>query len=201
MAIEVNKLTHLNDIQLLYGDLRDRIEAKYTKPKGGIQLKDLNPDVLISKANKENIVLTGTLSNGRKKDTEMGITSFAFGNNVIAAGDYSHAEGLNTKAMGDYSHASGINTIAGTQAFSIGHDTQALGEGSFAEGIETTATGSYSHVEGMGTVAVGPYMHVFGTYNIQGDHFTYNGWVPNTQYKVGDRVTYTEIIAIKIIRF
>ena len=199
MAIEVNKLTNLNDVQLLYGDLRDRIEAKYTKPKGGIQLKDLNPDVLVSKANKENIVLTGTLSNGRKKNTEMGITSFAFGNNVIAAGDYSHAEGLNTKAMGDYSHASGINTIAGTQAFSIGYDTQALGEGSFAEGIETTAIGSYSHVEGMGTVAVGPYMHVFGTYNIQGDHFTYNGWVPNTQYEVGDRITYTEIIASQAI--
>jgi len=44
------------------------------------------------------ITLTGTLSQGRTSGSTIGRNSFAFGYNVTASGNYSHAEGHSTVA-------------------------------------------------------------------------------------------------------
>lgn len=69
-----------------------------------------------------------------------GTLSFAFGNNVKALSDYSHAEGVNTIASGTTSHAEGNNTLT-------------VGNASHAEGLDTLAIGDYSHAEGRRTLA------------------------------------------------
>lgn len=53
---------------------------------------------------------------GRKKDSEIGENSFAFGYDVTASGRYSHAEGRDTTASGYVSHAEGDRTTARWQA-------------------------------------------------------------------------------------
>jgi hypothetical protein len=83
-----------------------------------------------------------------------GITSFAFGNTTVAAGDYSHAEGDGTEANGDASHAEGYRSIAN-------------GDYSHAEG-NSTADGDYSHAEGSSN-AIGDYSHAEGNSTADGD--------------------------------
>jgi hypothetical protein len=79
-----------------------------------------------------------------------GITSFAFGNTTIAAGDWSHAEGYGTQTIGIYSHAEGAGT-------------QAIGYGSHAEGSNSVSIGQYSHAEGSSTQTIGNYSHAEGS--------------------------------------
>ena len=82
-----------------------------------------------------------------------GITSFAFGDTTVAAGDYSHAEGESTQAIGNYSHAEGSSTITtGTYSHAEGDSAQAIGGYSHAEGYLTKTIGDYSHTEGNGTL-------------------------------------------------
>jgi hypothetical protein len=92
-----------------------------------------------------------------------GITSFAFGNTTVAAGDYSHAEGKGTQAIGPYSHAEGYLTQAiGNYSHAEGVSTSATTTGSHAEGSGTTASGLGSHAEGFFTQAIGNYSHAEG---------------------------------------
>lgn len=124
---------------------------------------------LSAKADKSNTVLDTTLSRGRKNDTEVGLGSFAFGNNVTASGAYSHAEGGFTVASNSTSHAEGYNTKAtGEHSHSEGRGTTASGDyTSHAEGHSTEASGGWgSHAEGHGTIANHKAQHVFGEYNI-----------------------------------
>ena len=44
--IEFYKLANLEDLQLIYGDIRDRIKDKYSKPEEGIPASDLAPGVI-----------------------------------------------------------------------------------------------------------------------------------------------------------
>lgn len=121
------------------------------------------------KADKEDTVLTSTLSRGRKASTTVGTGSFAFGNDVTASGIYAHAEGFNTSATGSYSHAEGGGTTARVY--------------SHAEGYMTKATGDCSHSEGQYTTAQRKSQHVSGEYN-----------VPDTTGTTGTRGSYAEII-------
>ena len=46
MAIDLTKVPLLSHIQYLYGDIRDRIKEKYSKPEEGIPASDLAPGVI-----------------------------------------------------------------------------------------------------------------------------------------------------------
>ena len=102
-----------------------------------------------SAATKINPEFTGSFSQNRKSDTNIG--------------KYSHAEGFSTTASEHSAHAEGSMTIAsGTQ--------------SHAEGTLTIASGDVSHVEGYHTIAQGQNQHVEGTYNIpSGERSAYTG--------------------------
>lgn len=89
---------------------------------------------------------TGSISLGRKPDTEIGTQSFAVGGYVEASGYDSHAEGSGTVASGHSSHA---------------------------EGFETVALGYASHAEGRGTIAGSAHQHVQGKFNIEDATNTY----------------------------
>lgn len=108
---------------------------------------------LNGKANKTDTVLETTLSRGRKASTTVGTGSFAFGNEVIASGSYSHAEGSGTTSIGSGAHAEGGGTSAS-------------GSNAHAEGYLCMAGGEDSHAEGIGTKAHNKSQHVFGAYNV-----------------------------------
>ena len=133
------------------------------------------------KADKTDTVLETSLSRGRQQGSTVGYNSFAFGNNVVASGayshseggdsnasgQYSHAEGASTTASGGYSHAEGYNTRASaSEAHSEGLNTVASGFVSHAEGINTEASGQYAHTEGMNTMASGDYSHADGARSV-----------------------------------
>ena len=86
-----------------------------------------------------------------------GTTSFAFGFDTKAHGDYSHAEGYGGKggaiASGTASHSEGFGTIAS-------------GQGSHSEGSFTTASATSSHAEGAYTTAIGASSHAGGANSI-----------------------------------
>lgn len=66
------------------------------------------------------------VSFGRKTGSEIGGGSFAFGKDVEASGEYSHAEGSGTNAVGASSHAEGNSTYArGDYSHTSGHYTEA----------------------------------------------------------------------------
>ena len=140
-------------------------------------------------------VFTGSFSQNRMPDTDIGTASHAEGNNTTASGIYSHAEGRETTASGTASHAEGRETTAsgiyshaegfftkarenashaegdnttasGAASHAEGYATTASGAASHAEGRETTASGAYSHAEGFSTTASANYQHVEGIYNI-----------------------------------
>ena len=126
-------------------------------------------------------VFTGSFSQNRKPNTDVGAASHAEGSNTTASGDRSHAEGSYTTASGIASHAEGSDTIAsgdtshaeglftvasGDTSHAEGDHTKASGIVSHAEGSDTTASGNHSHAEGFYTVASAAYQHVEGTYNI-----------------------------------
>ena len=102
-----------------------------------------------SAATKINPEFTGSFSQNRKSDTNIG--------------EYSHAEGFSTTASEHSAHAEGSMTIAS-------------GMQSHAEGTLTIASGDMSHVEGYHTIAQGQNQHVEGTYNIpSGERSAYTG--------------------------
>lgn len=125
--------------------------------------------------------INGSLIRGAKAGTTVGTGGFAFGRDVEARGDYSHAEGEYTSAIatgshveGRYSQARGIashaeglysTAIAGTSHAEGDHST-AMGEASHAEGKSSSAFGNYAHSEGAYTGANGRSQHVFGEYNV-----------------------------------
>ena len=116
-----------------------------------------------SNIDTDNLVVTNSISMGRREGTSIGEKSFAVGNYVTASGVCSHAEGYNTKATGDYSHAEGINnTASGHYSHAEGGSTNATAMHSHAEGGNTTASGQYSHVEGHSNVAKGIASHAEG---------------------------------------
>ena len=68
------------------------------------------------KAPKDNPVFTGSISMGRKSNSNIGNNSIAIGNNVAASGAASYSEGIDTEASAEASHAEGKGTIAAGEA-------------------------------------------------------------------------------------
>ena len=127
---------------------------------------------LALKADKDNTVITGSLSLGRKEGTEIGDESVALGQNVEASGRQSFAEGYGTKATQMMTHAEGEGCWAGAGW-------------SHAEGYYTLASGRCQHVEGKFNVddLEEEYAHIIGngrTDNSRSNAFTVdwdgNGW-------------------------
>ena len=131
-----------------------------------------------SDVNLTDLVVTNSISMGRKEDSVIGEQSVAVGSNVKASGYSSHAEGYYTTASGGYSHAEGGYTTAS-------------GYTSHAEGYSTKASSVYSHSEGYYTIASGNYQHVQGKYNIEDTTNTYAHIVGNGAY---DNTTNWEIV-------
>lgn len=130
-----------------------------------------------------------TLSHGRKENTTVGPSSFAFGASVTASAYYSHAEGYITTASGQSAHAEGQNSIASGQAAHVeGISTTASGICAHAEGISSSAVSSNSHAEGLNTKAMGNNQHTSGKYNVPHGRGTYLPWLEGTSYYVGDKV-------------
>lgn len=102
-----------------------------------------------------------------------GVTSFAFGYQTLALGDYSHAEGWGSIASGHGSHAEGgyPGIFAGGSA---------IGDGSHAEGVLTVASGVHSHSENYYTTASGNFSHAEGNTTTAGGENSHSEGV-NTQ--------------------
>ena len=123
---------------------------------------------LDGKADKDNPVITGSLSLGRKAGTAIGANSSAVGNDCEASGPNAHAEGDRTVASGKYaaSHAEGERTTASGPrgAHAEGCRTTASGESSHAEGRTTEADSQYTHAEGFFSGAYGKISHAEGAF-------------------------------------
>ena len=151
-------------------------------PSGVITAIENAQNIANGAARKSDPVFTGSFSQNRKENTEIGsyshaegkgaiasvFCSHAEGSNTTASGTSSHAEGGATKASGDGSHAEGNYTTAiGNYSHAEGNTTKASGDCSHAEGNVTKAIGPCSHAEGEYCNALGKYQHVQGKYNIE----------------------------------
>ena len=143
---------------------------------------------LSDKADKDNTVITGSLSLNRKANTTVGDNSVALGNGnesssscsfaegyqTTASGSQSHAEGQGSTASSYQSHAEGYYTTAsGPQAHTEGNGTTASGAQSHAEGYNTTASGSYAHSEGSSTIASNVNAHAEGGSTVAAGTYTH----------------------------
>ena len=123
---------------------------------------------MLNVPSKTDTILDTTLSRGRKENTTVGTSSFAFGDNVQASGIVSHAEGRGTISTGELAHAEGNYAKAyGFASHAEGNYTEASGNSSHVEGYGTIASGELSHAEGSQTVAIGPHSHAEGHNNYQ----------------------------------
>ena len=141
--------------KLAYELLPDRLlsDLEETMEKLSSQIKSLQVDP----------VFTGSFSQNRMPDTDIGAASHAEGNNTTASGIYSHAEGRETTASQNASHAEGRETTAsGIYSHAEGRETTASGAYSHAEGFFTEASQNASHAEGHNTTASGIYSHAEG---------------------------------------
>ena len=155
---EVDSLTSLPDINeplenTLYlvtnTNETNNLYKEYVYVNDGWELVGSADIDLSSYATKADTVLTSTLSRGRKENTTIGVYSSAFGYDVEASGEITHAEGRGTVASGDYSHAEGnYTTASGSGAHAEGQSTVASAYNTHAEGLQTKARGNYSHAEG-----------------------------------------------------
>ena len=127
-----------------------------------------------SNIDTDNLVITNSISIGRREDTTVGAGSVAVGYDTEASGENSYAEGYEATASGDYSHAEGESTTAsGISSHAEGNSTTASEYCSHAEGGSTTASGYYSHAEGSRTEASNYYSHAEGANTIasgEGSH-------------------------------
>lgn len=176
-----------------YANLTGKPKINNVELTGNKSLDDLGA------AAKAGTVLDTTLSRGRRSGMAVGTGSFAFGFNVAASSDYSHAEGAITTASGWYSHAEGASSTASATAAhaegtgSVASDSSAHAEGqnttaskysAHSEGRDSEASGVASHAEGVGTAANHKAQHVFGEYNER----------DNSSETAANRGNYVEIV-------
>lgn len=144
--------TEMADVEVLNGNFTAIDTELYTQETA-----------ISGKADKTDTVLETTLSRGRREGFSYGDGSFAFGYNVVASGQYSHAEGVVSTASAQYSHAEGVSTTAsGEAAHAEGTSTRALSGACHAEGTNTLANGQHSHAEGLSTQATNTAAHAEG---------------------------------------
>ncbi len=121
----------------------------------------------------------------------IGRLSFAFGQNVLAQGDYSFSMGLFNSVSGNYSVAMGKNnTVSGFAAVAFGNNTSAAGVNAVALGSFAVASGNYSFAANRSTSAVSAYETVFGQYNTTYTPSSTTEWVPSDRlFVVGNGVS------------
>ena len=144
---------------------------------------------------KTDTILDTTLSRGRKENTTVGASSFAFGDNVQASGIVSHAEGRGTIATGELAHAEGNYAKAyGFASHAEGNYTEASGNSSHVEGYGTIASGELSHAEGSQTVAIGPHSHAEGhnNYPLSTNAYEINDQQYNLKYGAAGTADHSE---------
>ena len=125
-------------------------------------------ELLDEKADKDNAVITSSLSMGRVAGNVIGENSVALGHDCTASGTFGHAEGMGTTASGTRgAHAEGEGSTASGHrgCHAEGKGTTASGESSHAEGSNTGARGKGSHSEGFFTSATGDFSHSEGAFN------------------------------------
>ena len=137
-------------------------------------------------------VITGSFSQNRNPDTDVGSNSHTEGYSSTASEFCAHAEGDHTVASGDCSHAEGNSTKAsGNNSHAEGNSTKASGNNSHAEGDHTVASGDCSHAEGMYNIDDGANsdkLHVVGNgkYNKRSNAHTLdksgNAWYSGDVY-------------------
>lgn len=146
---------------------------------------------LDSKAPKASPEFTGSISLGRKANTQIGTGSFAVGDDVTASGSQSFAEGSMTTASGDRSHAEGYyTTAAGFYSHAEGNTSVARGTGSHAGGGHCEAGGQYSFTHGHNVRAYGNATFAYGSWNAQ----DIPNWEAGTSYAVDDVVVFNNSI-------
>ena len=160
----------------LFSDLEEMME------KLSSQIKSLRVDP----------VFTGSFSQNRNPDTDVGSNSHTEGYSSTASEFCAHAEGDHTVASGDCSHAEGNSTKAsGNNSHAEGNSTKASGNNSHAEGDHTVASGDCSHAEGMYNIDDGANsdkLHVVGNgkYNKRSNAHTLdksgNAWYSGDVY-------------------
>lgn len=174
-TLKIHKLTQAQyDRELAAGNIDEN--ALYLTPDEELDLSGYaTADQLDSKADiahthddyapKESPVFTGSISLGRKSNTDIGTGSVAIGCYTTASSKYSHAEGYYTIAKSEYAHAEGQSTTAyGACAHAEGCNTTTSGAYTHAEGQSTTASGLAAHAEGYSATASGRYSHAGGYY-------------------------------------
>ena len=168
---DVKKLPYKLLPDQLFSDLEEMME------KLSSQIKSLRVDP----------VFTGSFSQNRKPDTDIGADSHAEGRDTVASKIASHAEGYMTIASEIASHAEGSHTTASKIAsHAEGNATTASGAESHAEGANTTASGNGSHAEGNFTTASGAESHAEGSYTTasgNGSHAEGNFTVASADYQ------------------
>jgi hypothetical protein len=122
----------------------------------------------------------GDVEDNTEANIAVGRGAWAYGRNVKAIGNYSHAEGRgteagyaahaegqSTKATGQRAHAEGVSTTAsGINSHAEGFTTIAADNAAHAEGYRTEARALGAHSEGSGTIATSEAQHVQGAYNV-----------------------------------
>lgn len=112
------------------------------------------------------LVVTNSISLGRKSDTVIGTYSTAEGYETTASGPRSHSEGYETVASGDCSHAEGYGTIASSSYQHV--------QGKY--NIEDTAK-KYAHIVGNGEEK-----EIDGTWQVVGANIHTLDWQGNGWY-------------------
>lgn len=109
-----------------------------------------------SKVDKLNPTASGTVSFGRKANTNIGEKSVTLGTEATASGEYSIAVGMSSQATSDSSIAIGRENISsGDKSISIGTANKAIGDMSLALGTHNTASNEYATATGCWTTAAG----------------------------------------------
>lgn len=112
-------------------------------------------DIAATYSPKANPVFTGSISLGRKSDSDIGNFSTAIGQGSTASGESS-------LAGGNWSTATGMSAIAlgqkcsaiNSSTFACGFNTTASGVGATAGGYANVASGQASHADGRGMTAL-----------------------------------------------
>lgn len=109
------------------------VDASAVRVADNKRLTDALTDIGSDKADKTDTVLETTMSRGRKATTTVGTGSFAFGSNVEASGNYSHAEGNQTVANHYSQHVFGEFNSADDSSEAVssrGNFVEIVGNGS-----------------------------------------------------------------------
>ena len=141
-------------------------KINWTKLKSNV-LKAEAPPLIGWYFNSAKIAARGGINTNNNWAAEnLGLFSFAYGQNAVATGDHSSAIGINSAASGNYSMAIGAGNFAGGEnSTTIGTQNKANGSLSTALGFNNTTNVTYTTAIGIGNVVSGLYSTAIGFRN------------------------------------